>query len=94
MADDFRQIGSDGEVETRASFLADLVSPELQIDPYAVEDFDIRLYGDAAVLSGRTRMAGRYQGKPFTTHYRSIDIYVRRAGEWKVVSVQTTRIAK
>jgi ketosteroid isomerase-like protein len=94
MSDDFRQIGSNGEVETRRSFVDDLVSPELQIDPYTVEDFDVRLYGEVALLSGRTRMTGRYQGKPFSSHYRYVDVYVRAAGQWKVVSVQTTRLAK
>jgi len=94
MSDDFRQIGSNGEVETKQSFVDDLVSPELQIDPYTVEDFDVRLYGEVALLSGRTRMTGRYQGKPFSSHYRYIDVYVRAAGQWKVVSVQTTRLAK
>ena len=70
----------------------DLVSPDLQIDPYTVEEFDVRLYGDVALLSGRTRMTGRYEGKPFTSHYRYIDIYVRRDGAWKIVSVQISRI--
>lgn len=93
MADDFRQIGSSGEVETKASFVDDLVSPDLQIDPYTVEDFDVRLYGDVALLSGRTKMTGRYRGKPFSTHYRYIDVYARVAGKWRIVSVQTTQVA-
>lgn len=88
MAEDFRQIDARGNVETKASFVDGLVSPDLQLDPYAVEDFEVRLYGDTALLSGRTRMTGRYQGQPFNTHYRYIDIYVRRRGVWKIVSVQ------
>jgi ketosteroid isomerase-like protein len=92
MAEDFRQIDAAGNVETKASFVADIVSPDLTIDPYTVEDFDVRLYGDVALLSGRTRMTGMYQGKPFTSHYRYIDIYVRRDGAWKIVSVQISRI--
>lgn len=92
MAEDFRQIDGAGNVETKTSFVSGLVSADLEIDPYSVEDFDIRLYGDVALLSGRTRMTGRYQGKPFASHYRYIDIYVRRGGEWKIVSVQITRI--
>ena len=32
------------------------------------------------------------QGEPFASHYRYIDIYVRHDGEWKIVSVQITRI--
>jgi ketosteroid isomerase-like protein len=92
MADDFRQIDGQGNVETKQSFVADLVSPDLVIDPYTVEDFDVRLYGDVALLCGRTRMTGRYQGKPFTSYYRYIDIYARRGGEWKIVSVQISKI--
>jgi ketosteroid isomerase-like protein len=92
MADDFRQIDSHGNVETKASFVDGLVDAELTINPYTVEDFDVRVYGDTALLSGRTRMTGRYQGQPFTTHYRYIDIYVKRAGVWKIVSVQTSPI--
>lgn len=93
MAEDFRQIGSSGAVADRAAFLENILSPRLQIDPYTVEDFDVRLYGDVALLSGTTRMTGRYDGEPFTTHYRYIDIYARVRGEWKVVSVQTTKIS-
>jgi ketosteroid isomerase-like protein len=92
MADDFRQIDGRGNVETKASFVEGLVSPDLVIDPYTVEDFDVRLYGDTALLSGRTRMTGRYQGQPFKSHYRYIDIYVKRGGAWKIVSVQISRI--
>ena len=92
MAEDFRQIDGAGNVETKASFVDGVLAPELTIDPYAVEDFEVRLYGDVALLSGRTRMTGSYGGKPFSTHYRYIDIYVRRAGEWKIVSVQISRV--
>jgi ketosteroid isomerase-like protein len=92
MADDFRQIDGAGNVESKASFVDGLLSPDLQIDPYAVEDFDVRVYGDAALLSGRTRMTGRYRGEPFVSHYRYVDVYIRRGGAWKIVSVQISRI--
>ena len=94
MAEDFRQIDASGNVETKASFVADIVSPDLSIDPYTVEDFDVRLYGDVALLCGRTRMTGTFQGKPFTSHYRYIDIYVKRDGAWKIVSVQISLIPR
>ncbi len=93
MADDFRQIDGSGNVETKATFVAGLMAPELAIDPYTVEDFEAHLYGDVALLSGRTRMTGQYAGKPFASHYRYIDVYVRRNGEWKIVSVQISKIA-
>jgi len=92
MADDFRQIDGRGNVETKASFVEGLMSPDLVIDPYTVEDFEVRVYGDTALLSGRTRMTGKYQGEAFKTHYRYIDIYVKRGGAWKIVSVQISRM--
>ena len=92
MADDFRQIDARGHVETQASFVDGLVSPDLQLDPYTVEDFEVRVYGDTALLSGRTRMTGRYRGEAFSTHYRYIDIYVKRGGSWKIVSVQISPV--
>ncbi|MCE4554111.1 nuclear transport factor 2 family protein [Roseateles cellulosilyticus] len=92
MADDFRQIDGRGDVETKASFVDGLVSPDLHLDPYTVEEFDVRVYGDTALLSGRTRMTGRYRGQPFKTHYRYIDVYVKQGGAWKIVSVQISRM--
>ena len=93
MADDFRMIDGYGNVSAKQAFVADIVDPKLSIDPYSVEEFDVRVYGDTALLSGRTHMTGRHDGKPFESNYRYIDIYVRRAGTWKIVSVQITKLA-
>lgn len=92
MADDFRHIRSDGSVAGRETFLKDITSPDLSIDPYTVEDFDVRLYGDVALLCGRTRMTGRFAGEPFVSHYRYVDTYVLRDGRWRVCNVQITPI--
>jgi ketosteroid isomerase-like protein len=94
MADDFRNIDGAGTVGEKKAFVEGLMDAKLTIDPYTVEDFDVRLFGDTALLSGRTRMTGTFDGKPFTSHYRYIDIYVKSAGQWKIVSVQITRLAQ
>lgn len=92
MAEDFRQIDGAGNVETKASFVEDLLSLKLVINPYTVEDFEVRLYGDVALLTGRTRMTGSYDGRPFQSHYRYTDVYVRRGGVWQIVSVQISKM--
>lgn len=92
MAEDFRIIDGHGTVDGKAGFVADIVDPKLTIDPYTVEDFNVRLYGDTALLSGRTHMTGKHDGKAFESNYRYIDIYVRAKGTWKIVSVQITRL--
>jgi ketosteroid isomerase-like protein len=91
MAEDFRIIDGYGTVDGKKKFVEDVLDAKLTIDPYTVEEFEVRLYGDTALLSGRTHMTGRYEGKPFDSNYRYIDIYVRRGGEWKIVSVQITK---
>ena len=92
MSEDFRHIGSSGQISDKKTFVDDLMAPDVRIDPYTVEDFEIRLYGDVALLSGGTRMTGSEAGKPFTTHYRYIDVYVKRQGKWRVASVQISRM--
>ena len=37
-------------------------------------------------------MTGTYEGQPFTSNYRYIDIYVRKGGVWKIASVQITAL--
>jgi ketosteroid isomerase-like protein len=93
MAEDFRMIDGYGTVEAKAAFVADLMDPKLTIDPYTVEEFDVRIYGDTALLSGRTHMTGKHDGKPFESNYRYIDIYVRKKDTWKIVSVQITKLS-
>jgi hypothetical protein len=92
MSNDFRQIQKNGGIVDKTTFLREITSPDLVIDPYTVEDFDIRIYSDIALLCGRTRMTGRYCGENFSSHYRYIDIYVRDKNAWKVCSVQITAI--
>jgi ketosteroid isomerase-like protein len=92
MAEDFRQISADGQVRNKEDFLRILTDARLVIDPYSVEDFEIRLHGDIALLSGHTRMKGKYDGAAFVEEYRYIDIYAFRDGQWRIISVQISRI--
>ena len=59
MADDFRQISSNGDVANKQEFVEGVTSAGVTIEPYTVEDFSVRIYGDVALLSGTTRMTGR-----------------------------------
>ena len=93
MSDSFMQIGSDGRTGDKAAFLEGITSDKLVIEPYTVEEFRVRFYGDTALITGRTDMHGSWDGKPFRSHYRFTDTYAREAdGQWRVVNVQTTEI--
>jgi ketosteroid isomerase-like protein len=93
MSETFMQIGSDGRTTDKAGFLENITSDKLVIEPYTVEEFRVRFYGDTALITGRTDMHGSWDGKPFRSHYRFTDTYAREAdGAWRVVNVQTTEI--
>ena len=92
MAVTFMQIGSDGAKADKAEFVAALMDQRLTIAPYKVQDFQVRIYGNTALLTGTTDMHGSWNGKPFTSNYRYTDVYIRQNGKWRVVNVQTTSI--
>ncbi len=88
----FMEIGSNGTKSDKPAFVSALMDPRLSIAPYKVEDFQIRVFGNTALLTGTTDMHGSWDGKPFTSRYRYTDVYVRENGKWRVVNVQTTPI--
>lgn len=94
MGAEFRHLSEEGRLTDGRTFVHTLLDPRLSLDPYGVEDFEVRRYGDVALLSGRTRMTGRYNGRAFASHYRYVDTYVRRGGAWKVVHVQISPVVE
>ncbi len=88
----FMQIGSDGSKADETAFVANLMDDRLTIAPYTVEDFEVRVEADTALVTGITKMHGTWDGKAFSSHYRFTDVYIRNAGQWRVVNVQTTPI--
>ena len=55
-------------------------------------DSRIRIYGSAAVVTGQTRMRGRYQQQSWSAHSRYTHVYVRSDAGWRLASAQGTAI--
>lgn len=53
----------------------------------------VRVYGSTAVVTGRTRMGGRYEGVPWSARSRYIHVYIDDQGAWRLASAQGTPIA-
>jgi hypothetical protein len=92
VAEDYRLFGSDGAGQNKDQFIADFTSPSVDIDPFTIEEFDARVYGDTAILTGRVALSGASNGHRFTVNLRFSDLWVKRDGQWQVVFAQTTRI--
>jgi len=80
--------------EIPGAVLVDLVgSRQLRFDAVERLDARVRVYGTAAVVTGQTRMQGRFGEQPFGAHSRYTHVYVRGGGGWRLASAQGTPIA-
>ena len=87
LADDFLCTLSDGSHLDRDAFLEYAAEPP-GISNLEVQDVNVRLMGDVAIVHGRTtfRMA---DGRAGASRYT--DVWTRRDGRWLAVSAQVTR---
>lgn len=93
MADDWTIIGADGRLSDKPTFLALIRSGDLTHDVMESEDFQVRLYGDTAVVIARGVSGGRYRGQPFREVERSSCLFIRAAGEWRCVMTHLSRLS-
>ena len=90
LADDFICIESDGSLVHKQKFLAN-VAHGPDVADYKLEQVDVRVYGDSALVQA-TGIWTRRDGSKGMSRY--IDVYVKRDDEWKTVSAQITRSAR
>ena len=80
--------------EIPAPMLVDIVgSRQLRFESVERLDARVRLYGPAAVVTGQTRIQGRFGEQPFCAHSRYTHVYVRVGDTWQLASAQGTPIA-
>jgi ketosteroid isomerase-like protein len=53
---------------------------------------NVRVYGETALVTGRSTQRGREDGKDYCGDYRFTRVYVKAAGRWQTVALQTTLI--
>lgn len=91
LAHDWTVIDVQGQVLTRAEVLSEsFAAPDRQITSGRIDDIKVRLFGDWAVVTGRTHAAGSYRDEPFEVTLRFTDVFGLQDGMWKVVASQAT----
>lgn len=63
---------------------------ELTLTSYDFEGVTVRLYGRAAVVSGRLKQSASIAGEDWGGNYLFTDVWVSRDGAWQVVSRHTS----
>lgn len=93
LADDWTVTDQAGQVFTKRQVLdGAFAADDRRIDAMAIDDVRIRLLGDVAVATGRTRAAGSYRGQSGAAVLRFTDVFHRRDGRWQVVASQGTLV--
>jgi Ketosteroid isomerase homolog len=85
-AEDFIGIGPSGAVRGKAQVIADFTSGSLRFQSITIDDVRWRVYGNAAVETGRSTMIGQDKGKAVPRDNRFTRVWVERQGKWQLVS--------
>ena len=94
LTDDWIIIDPDGGVIDKARFLGVIKSGALTHERMDSDDVRIRVYGDTAIATARTRTKGKFMGQDFTTQERATDVLLKKDGRWQIVFSQLTRFSK
>jgi hypothetical protein len=93
LADDYTGVHSRGGSETKNEAIASLKDPKNAYSACVEKDMKARVYGDAAVVTGRQIYSGSYKGEPFKD--REVlwtDTFIRKGGRWQVVASHSTAV--
>ncbi len=92
LADDLVYVHTSGEVESKPQFLQRLRSGSLRYRSIEPADVRVRMYGDTAVVTGRSHMAVTNSGSDREFEILYTAVYATNGGRWQLVSWQSTRI--
>lgn len=83
-----------GQRLTRPDVFRDMFESDANVmASMTVDEVDVRVFGDSAVVTGRTRAQGAQAGVPYNVTLRFTDVFVRRGDQWQAVASHATLIA-
>jgi ketosteroid isomerase-like protein len=93
LADDWMVITPSGNTRDKAQLLKELKDGTIKFDAMDESNVKVRVYGDAAIVTGRLRSKEKLHGQEVGGLLRYTQVFVRQGGKWRCVSSQATRIA-
>lgn len=94
LAEDWVVTDPVGAVWTKAQFLAGRKSGEGVVISFVLDDMKARVYGDAAVVTGRMTTKQTFKGKDISGQYQCTDMFIKKAGRWQCVATHISMIAQ
>lgn len=94
LADEFMAIYDDGSKGDRARELQLVADFNQRIDSSTLDDFNIKVFGDTAVVGFTRTLVGPSKGQRLEYVLRYLDVFVMRGGRWQCVVSQSTKVGK
>ena len=85
-ADDFIGVGPSGTVRTKPQVISDFTSGDLRFQSITTDDVQVRVYGNAAVETGRSIMNGQDKGQTVPRDTRFTRVWIKQQGRWRLVA--------
>jgi ketosteroid isomerase-like protein len=86
LAEEFTMVTSRGGLIDRETWLVYVRDHARATEPAQFPDLRVRVYGDAALVTSRSLMAGAtFRGQAWSPENYITDVWVRRDGRWQVV---------
>jgi len=95
-ADDISFTYADGRMLTKAQAVGDIRTGRNKLFKLDHDDIRIHVYGDTAILTGRTQSTLRCcdeNSKSTQVHRRFTNVYKKLDGRWRLIAHQVTPIA-
>lgn len=90
LADDWSVIDAQGRIRSKQEVLEEMFRPGEREISGRIDEVKVRPYGDWAIVTGKTHVAGRYEGNEIKVTLRFMDVFRRTEGKWQVVASQAT----
>ena len=91
LAEDYMGTDEHGDVKDKAQEIAEIKAGAHLSTSGVLDNIRVRVYGDAAVVTGRHIMKGLFQGKEYRSPYLWTDIFIKRGGRWQCVASHASK---
>ena len=91
-SDDYMLINANGQVSDKATTMSNIKTGVIKLTSNEVSDLKVRLYGDTAVVTGKSSAKGTIGGRELKGPVMFTRVYVKKDGKWKSVAFQQTPI--
>ena len=91
-SDDYFLINANGQMSDKATTMKNIKTGVIKLTSNEVSDMKVRVYGDTAVVMGKSTAKGSIGGRELKGPVMFTRVYVKKNGKWQSVAFQQTPI--